>query len=584
MSKKILGLLVLTLLILSLVFLFASCTDNNSTDAQTDDAAESGGENEVEVLASDFSIFKDGAYTVRVILPEAATDIEKDIYDKVRNKLRDVTGIMPERVSDFKAYNDDGESRKEPAILVGDTNYDESQQVYASLGYTESRMTLVGNKLVLAFSSDIGAEGLYASLLGYLRGATKSHVAISSDINVSRTIDEFLSTLPKYPDKDHSMIELDNDTYMFYSSKSKTEGFSAYYDMLVEYGFSSVSSREDCGNRFETLTLEDKYAYMYYTAYNGSVRVIIGPKRMLASGDYDAQLEQNYTPYIASIPQPNQGQGYIFRLPDGRFIIQDGGYEGDDRVYTALRNLEPEEKITIAAWFISHPHSDHYPAFIDFIKDHGNDESIVVESVMFNYANSDMYNINGSAGVDNSGDDVELLYSSISQYAPSVPIIKLHTGQMLDFGCATVEILYTIEDLIPAKITNINDSSMVMRLNIAEDSIMILADTCYASGPILHNMWGEHLKSDIVQMAHHSMYPSVESIYHDIKAEVILHSAMYSGLKDFIKPTQSWAAVMEAAFSYAKDMHVSDSLGEVITLPYEIHNNKEEMLEYIENY
>lgn len=80
------------------------------------------------------------------------------------------------------------------------------------------------------------------------------------------------------------------------------------------------------------------------------------------------------------------------------------------------------------------------------------------------------------------------------------------------------------------------------------------------------------------------MWPSVESIYHDIQAEVILHSTMYSIMKDNIKPTTKWANVMEAALSYAKDMYVSDSQGEVITLPYVIKNNKEEVLEYIENY
>ena len=313
------------------------------------------------------------------------------------------------------------------------------------------------------------------------------------------------------------------------------------------------------------------------------MRVITGPIDQLVEEDYSTDASEFSVPCIAAIPQPKSGLGYIFRIPDGRYIILDGGYKGDDRVYNALRELAGDGKIVIAAWFISHPHDDHYKGLIDYAKNHGKDTDITVERVIHNYALHEMYNIDGSAGLDESGKSVQELYDVMETYMPDVPVLKAHTGQTIKFGSTSIEILYTIEDLIPSNITNINDSSMVFRLNIFDQSIMLLTDTCYASGPILNKLWGSYLKSDIVQMAHHGMWPSVEEIYHSIAAEVILVPTKYKEFKSYIDEPK-WSAVMQAAFSYAEDIYVFGDYYDVIELPYYTVNNKAEMTEYIRNY
>ena len=202
---------------------------------------------------------------------------------------------------------------------------------------------------------------------------------------------------------------------------------------------------------------------------------------------------------------------------------------------------------------------------------------------MFNFANADMYNINGSAGVEKCGSEVDEVYNTLYRCVPDVPVIKVHTGQVFNFGSTSVEVLYTVEDIIPKSLPNINDSSMVIRVNIAGQSIMLLADTCYDSGPILNNTWGDYLKSDIVQIAHHGCYPSVKEIYQSIQAETILFPAMYKNVKGYVVKDQ-WAEVMNTALSYAKDIYVSGDAMEIIELPYTVQNNKEEMLEYLKNY
>jgi len=571
--------LLAAILALSFFVSLVACSDK-SGESETVGGS---GESETESLREGyFSIFSDGEYLVNVIYPERASEAEKAVYKRIKTGLAELTGVTPQRVTDFKAYNDDGSSRLAPAILIGNTNYDESKKVYGELAYTESRIESVGNKLVLAFNTGTDTETLCDMFFEKLLTESNTYVGMPENVSAFYYADETFARVPRYPNAGHTVTDLDNGTYMLYSATATEAEVAAYCETLKSVGFVATVYRDEGGNIFNTLVSDDKYAYVYFSGYNSSARAVIGPRDMLAATEYDTDAEETYTPYIASIPQPEAGEGYIIRLEDGRFIIFDGGYKGEDRVYTTLRELE-EGSITVAAWFISHPHGDHFPAFIDFIEAHGSDTDITVESVMFNYASPEYYNIKGSAGEDNSGDSVKLLYDSIKKYIPDTPVIKVHTGQVIGFGSASVEILYTVEDLLPRKMTNVNDSSLVARVNVGGNSIMFLNDTCYASGPILNMLWGEGLKSDIVQMAHHGMWPSVKEIYDSIKAEVILFPSVLKALKYHLFDGR-WIEVTNAALGYAKDIYASGDTLQIIELPYSFKNNKREMLDYIKNY
>ena len=381
----------------------------------------------------------------------------------------------------------------------------------------------------------------------------------------------------------HNIVDCGDESRMIHITETSADIFKDYCDKVAAKGFTLISERSVANNLFATFTNESKYIYVYYTDYNKQIRVMTGPAQSLLLGDYSIRTDKEVTPYIASIPQPEMGEGYIVRLPDGRFIIQDGGYEGDDRVYNTLRELVGNEEIVIAAWFISHPHADHYPAFTDFIKNHSSDSDVTVERVIHNYGHIDMLTTSAKYVDPIPVADVLAFYDTLKNYAPDIPVFKAHTGQIISFGSATVEILYTIEDIVPAPITNPNDSSMVIRIKIGEDSLIFLNDTCYASGPIIHDLWGAYLKTDIVQIAHHGMWPSVESIYHDIAGEVVLVPNLYKCFKNYIADSR-WVGVIDVAFSYAKDLYVSGDKLMVHKLPYVFENNKEEMYDYIINY
>ena len=396
--------------------------------------------------------------------------------------------------------------------------------------------------------------------------------------------------LPALDNVAPQIMDCDNDTVMIYNSFITLENFKAYCDKLVEAGFDKVAERSECGNEFCAMTRDDRYIYTYFSRYLSASRIITGPVEMLGLEDCSEGLEEKYAPKLVTLGQRitiNCGQGYVFLLPDGRFIIQDGGCrfeDGRDFVYDAMKSIAPDpENMVIAAWVISHAHEDHQEAFEDFAKDHGDD--VVIQKVIFNYLASRAHIM---AREDGSRDDCEELvhamYEICSEYLPSTQVVKAHTGQVFTFGSTKMEVIYTVEDFFPSfGIDYTNASSTVVRITIAGQTFMLLADTTHNSGKILERVWKEHLKSDVMQIAHHGLWPSNPSLYRKyIQAPIMLWP---THLKDaHWAINQDFADAIYAALEHATDIYLSGNENKVYDLPLVAKNNKDEIIEAIKNF
>ena len=380
------------------------------------------------------------------------------------------------------------------------------------------------------------------------------------------------------------VVDCGNDCTMIYAAEMPVEAFEAYCQEIALVGFEKKSSREAKGNLFCTFVDDDSFVYAYYVDYYKTMRVIYGERSLLADEDCGS-FEEKYMPSLTMVGQTsymNCAQGYIFLLPDGRFLVQDGGCRYSDKpdfMYKSIKEIAPDpDNIVIAAWFISHPHGDHQDAFEEFIELHGSD--VKVERVVYNYAAPEMYTYKRKDGQTEDCMPLAVrLPENVAAYIPDAQLIKAHNGQILRFGSVAVEILFSVEDFLPTECFDyVNGTSLVIRIECAGQSILLLADTTHSSGRIIENMYGDYLKSDMVQLAHHGMWASYLSLYQCANASVVLWPNTKAGIKNGNSPWYDDKVVV-GTLEMAEDLYVSGVENTTITIPHELAYNKDEVLE-----
>jgi beta-lactamase superfamily II metal-dependent hydrolase len=282
--------------------------------------------------------------------------------------------------------------------------------------------------------------------------------------------------------------------------------------------------------------------------------------------------------FVAQSESVGNGLALIYQLPNGKLIVVDGGYYLSDKIYKKLKELQPDAtKFTIAAWFVSHPHIDHQDSLERFISQHSNE--VIIESIFFNYTNAEYYdNLTANDQNEDSkeGKSVSKLHELIDKHlSRDTKIIKPHTGQIYSFGkSAEVEIIWTIEDFLPTALDRINTSSLIIRVTVAGTSTMVMADATGVSKQIMLKMYGSHLKSDIVTLAHHGIWIDTPEIYTTINAPVLLWPANTAGAQEGYTHYYSRPAIL-AALESATDVYLSKGTNNKLPLPYKTVNNKD---------
>ena len=538
-------------------------------DMDTADAKETTGKATEKIPDNVYLLFQNGSYKINAIMPDRPTDIENTVYAKLRSAIKSKTGTTLQTNTDYLQAGEVHASST-PEILIGLTNYTESKNAYEEMSYGSYGIKLVGKKLVFYFSTL--EEGL--ELVDTFKSAIKSNSDkafwISNSFSVAKSLVFEAESVPKYPTSTTSYNCYD-DTTMLLAKGSNLTDFNTYCNTLVSNGFVEYSKRDNVnGNYFRTYTKGAMALTVYFNKSDSSVRIISGPLSDIPPKDTTAAKDNGTTPSITllnqgtkkdGVTQQGSGLGMIFHLPNGKFIIYDGGYYANDGLYNKLKELSKNDDIIIAAWIISHPHPDHEDSFDYFLKNHAKD--IRIETVMYNFTKlSDDYGTS------------DTIKPYVDQYLDGkTVIVKPHTGQIYNFGSSTVEILHTVEDFMPKSITDINWASMVVRVTVNGTSTLLLGDAYGDVAPFLTNTYGSYLKSDMVQLGHHGTYPGTEALYTNIGASVLFWPSSADNAKTRYYESGKYAPLRKA-ISVAKDIYLASEGTVTITIPYTIKNNK----------
>ena len=449
-------------------------------------------------------------------------DLEVEYSMSIADKLNGYAG----QKSTFKIENDWVPTGTEPdpnafEIIVGRSNRPELAKVKETLGYDEYTVCMEGNKLIVFGWTATTLKLAHEKALEIIRSIAipdenRSYtLSLAQDFKFVGKYNGWLTDIPEFRStKADYCYDANNGCLGIKFENTNVNEYNAFCDKLTAAGYKAVMENEAEKNVFKTFTNGKKMVHAYYVDYDKAVRLITSQSETVLPNTQPQEIknkicDMSLTQLGLNYNADNFGMCYIVTLEDGSFIIYDGGgSKGDDyvRLYNILEKLNKRsDGIHIAAWVITHLHWDHHSVFRQFITAYKS--KISLELVVTNAVNeNEMYN---GWNIDKAGDTTipGLVEATGAKW------LKPHTGQYFYIRNVKCEVLYTHEDLFPTPMVYFNNTTTVTRLYLNGQTMLMLGDVQAVGCNVMVPMYGNYLKSDIVQVAHHGEIGATRDLY-----------------------------------------------------------------------
>lgn len=187
-----------------------------------------------------------------------------------------------------------------------------------------------------------------------------------------------------------------------------------------------------------------------------------------------------------------QNLSIVIKSPHGKLIVIDGGWEADA---DKLSSLILQQGGKVDAWLITHPHEDHVGALCTILND--SSRKIKIDKIYCSLATPDWYRqvSPSGAGIANQ------LLNAFTKLPVGTVTNNIGRGTEINIDDVNIRVLnnrgvYTYN--------GVNNSSLIYKIRVSGQSILILGDLAYDGGKdLIKTCSAAELKSDIVQMAHH---------------------------------------------------------------------------------
>ena len=514
------------------------------------------------------TLFANGAYAAKVIRSDTPTPADKEAYTQIRDLLKKHTGVNPAFETDFVAAGD--EKYDGPAILVGETNYTESTEANRKLSDSQATATISGNKYVIAFSSLEAFEKLVKKIEATLKKCTNDTVTIDSKWKFSEKVD-FLSSgnetfnetgLIDSVSNVKSLIIKDNDNLKIDSSGSG-QGSTTYFNVetsatktnfnnicknLGDNGLKKYTTNAIGNNLFATYVTKQQIVHVMYFPtqsvkkydgkrdYNsvgkeGVIRVTVDQRGVGTDGKFSLPGLSGENKYkktteskmivcdIGNADWPG-GMCIIYKLADGRFFIVDagiGGTKSDGRGFigsssswiyeTLAKHAADPKNIEVAAWLITHPHSDHagglYDMALGYYGSKNGAKHCVMPKEIKQYVKIDTLIYNAP---DNLPDcNREGWIPEIIKQFKIKNVVKAHAGQVFYYADLQFTVYGSLDVMIENKgrSGDSNDFSLAIKVAFNNKTALLLGDSDTIPNAELAPIYKHELKSDILQLSHH---------------------------------------------------------------------------------
>ena len=215
------------------------------------------------------------------------------------------------------------------------------------------------------------------------------------------------------------------------------------------------------------------------------------------------------------------GMSYVIQCGDGSTVVIDGAmYEDGEGLYSFLRELAGDKDPVVDAWFITHAHPDHTYCAKAVAEKFS--ERITVKKMIYRFPDEAFLR----AKEPDCLVQVPAFENAIKAFGAEHVIPN--AGDRYCFGDTEFEVLFTCADLPSLEEDMrqcLNDSSTVFRMYAGGQSVLFLGDVQESGDLVLMKRYGNKLKSDVCQVAHHGYNASIPSFYDMVDPDILLWPA-----------------------------------------------------------
>lgn len=311
--------------------------------------------------------------------------------------------------------------------------------------------------------------------------------------------------------------DMGDGSYMYVAEGATLQQFSDFLVSLTNKGAAYYTSNKIGANFFVTLATKKQIITAMYLKSENEVRVVVDDRArfdlagLSDENEYQSLGRGSLTMVAIEETGWPGGLGMVYELTDGSFIIIDGGYSnrnvstGAMTVSSAnwltktLKKLAKDpDNIRIAAWVITHPHRDHYGAFIEMAKSSECLADIHIEKMIYNNPAAEYIKTDG---VDVQAEWID---EAIVKWDPD-QIIKAHPGQVIFVRDAVITVYGAPDITVPCAetITDANHLDVVTMIDFRGKRGLYMGDASSLQNPIIGRIFKKDLKADILQLAHH---------------------------------------------------------------------------------
>lgn len=247
----------------------------------------------------------------------------------------------------------------------------------------------------------------------------------------------------------------------------------------------------------------------------------------------------------------SQNLSCVIQTKNGSVIVVDGGLREDaDHLVETIQ----EKGGKVAAWLITHPHSDHIGALTEILN--RNPIPIEIQGIYYSFFERDMYARGENMGRMDNFDHLMTAFQKIDSQRLHGSLDK---GQEIQVDDVTIKVMNKPYRTLH---NTFNNSSIAYRIDINGKRILFLGDMGWDAGQNLLKQWpSEELKADVVQMAHHGQDGVEEGLYRVINPEICLWPTpdwLWDNVKDGEKGKGPWKTL--TVRSWMENMNVKRNL------------------------